>query len=70
MLGKTFLILTAITFEIIFASTLMREIGRQFSISVRSLPCFSINVTSHYLASDFSVAVGLSDNKQVALASF
>ena len=36
MSGKTYLTLTAITFEIILASTLIRDIGLQFSISVRS----------------------------------
>ena len=44
MSGKTFFILFAIAFDIVFAPTLMREIGRQFSRYVRSLPCFSIKV--------------------------
>ena len=44
MLGKTFLILVAITFDIIFASTLTRDIGRQFSSNNRSFPFFSIRV--------------------------
>ena len=40
ILGKTFFNLEAMTFDIIFVSTFNREIGRQFSNKVRSLPFF------------------------------
>ena len=44
MLGRTFLILAAITFDIILASTFSKDIGRQFFKSELSLPFFSIEV--------------------------
>ena len=44
MLGNTFLILLAIAFEVILASTLTGEMSLQFSKSVRSFPFFSIKV--------------------------
>ena len=44
MYGKTFSKRLANTLEIIFASTLINEIGRQFLINLLSFPFFSISV--------------------------
>ena len=48
MYGRTFLILAAITFDKLLASTFSRDVGRQFSKSARSFPFFSIKVIIAY----------------------
>ena len=59
---RTFFNLEAISFEMIFASTLLREIGLQFSMRVRSLCCFSMRVMIFFslTARHFSVVEALS----------
>ena len=49
ILGNTFLTLAAITFDIIFVSTLTRDIGRQFSRGVR----FSLLYSSRVITACF-----------------
>ena len=49
MYGNTSFIVKAINFEIILASTLIKEIGLQFSIKFRSLSFFSTSVITAFL---------------------